>query len=325
MSLFGDLGAPQDIDATVRLRLKDSLAHIFRRADGRLEIEENRFEATLEHIRARRQDPGVFARYYDLIFALSSGQIDEANILLNEIVERALGSESSFKIVPYAPHNLGTDYERFPRLLFSEYSQTNPMATPLDSQSLASTQMLEQAIDIVSQVDAAIHKEIESFLVRIFLATSSQTRSAKRFGGVTSLMAWGASFINIEFYRTRWDAVQFLVHELTHSLLFGLSIDDPLVKNAPDENYQSPLRSDLRPMDGIFHATLVCGRLADFNRAWLDSGLATETDRASSRKAITDNLRFFRDGVAVINKHGKLSEQARQLVERSCIGLSVYA
>jgi len=324
VSLFGDLGDPWDIDETVRLRLNTSLAHIFQRAKGRLDIDKTRFEAALEHIRARKQDPGVFARYYDLIFALTSNQIAEANILLGEIIERAVGP-AYFGIVPYARQHLGPDYERFPRLLFAEYSQTNPMASPSDSQSLASTQMLKEAIEIVSQVEAGIHKEIEALLVRIFLATASKDRSAKRFGGVTSFLVWGASFINIESYKTRWDAVQFLVHEITHSVLFGLSLDEPLVQNTPNENYKSPLRSDRRPMDGIFHATLVCGRLADFNRAWLESGLAKKTDRESSRKAVADNLRFFRDGVRVINKHGKLSEQARQLVERSCNGLSVCA
>jgi hypothetical protein len=325
VSLFGDTGDSRDIDATVRLRLASSLAHISQRAKGRLDIDAARFDAALEHIRARKQDPGVFARYYDLITALTSNQIVSANLLLDEIIERAAGPASYFEIVPYARQHLGPDYERFPRLLFAEYSQTNPMASPSDSQSAESTRMLEEAIAIVSQVDMGIHKEIKALLVRIHLATASKDPSAKRFGGVTSLLTWGASFINIEFYKTRWDAVQFLVHEITHSLLFGLSFDEPLVQNAPDESYNSPLRSDPRPMDGVFHAALVCGRLADFNRAWLDSGLAEGTDRENSKKAVADNLRSFQDGVEVINKHGKLSEQARQLVERSCIGLSVFA
>ena len=82
MSLFGDLGDPRDIDAAVRLRLSCSLAHIFQRAKGRLDVDAARFEAALGHIRARKQDPGVFARYYDLISALTSNQIAEANILL---------------------------------------------------------------------------------------------------------------------------------------------------------------------------------------------------------------------------------------------------
>ena len=59
----------RDIDATVRLRLASSLAHILQRAKGRLDVDRARLESALERIRARPQDPGVFARYYDLISA----------------------------------------------------------------------------------------------------------------------------------------------------------------------------------------------------------------------------------------------------------------
>lgn len=237
----------------------------------------------------------------------------------------AEGPAATFTIVPYTRQRLGPDYERFSRLIFAEYSQTNPMQSPSDLQSAASRRTLEEAIEIISRVDPVIHSEIEALLRRIYLATANKDPSAKRFGGVTSFLVWGASFINIDFYRTRWDTVQFLVHEITHGLLFGLCFDEPLVQNAPDESYRSPLRADNRPMDGVFHATLVCARLADFNRAWLDSGLAKGADRESSSKAVADNLRFFSDGIEVINKHGKLSEQGRQLIECSCIGLSEFA
>jgi HEXXH motif-containing protein len=147
----------------------------------------------------------------------------------------------------------------------------------------------------------------------------------KDFGGVTSLQVWGASFINVEFYNTRWSMVQFLVHEITHSLLFGLGCDQSLVQNSLDESYKSPLRADPRPMDGLVHATLVCARLAAFNRAWLDSGLVEECDRDQTEEAIVRNSRFFQDGVVVINQHGKLSEQGRHLIDRSCLALSVFA
>ena len=324
MSLFDDLRNPRDIDATVRLRLVGSLAHIFERAKSHLDIDPGRFEVAIKHIQTKKQDPGVFARYYDLIFAVTSNRIATANTLLDELIEHA-ARPAHFSIVPYTQQGLGPDYDRFPRLLFAEYSETNPMASPSEAQSTASTQMLREAIEIVSHVDKSIYDEIEALLARIYLATGSGGVSAKRFGGVTSFLVWGATFINIEAYKTPWDAVQFLVHEITHSLLFGLSFDEALVRNSPDENYKSPLRSDPRPMDGIFHATLVCARLADFNRTWLNCGLAAGADRDKSEEAIAENLRCFRDGVAVIDQFGKLSERGRNLIDRSCARLLVPA
>ena len=248
MSLFGDLGDPLDIEAAVRLRLNRSLAYILKKAKGRLDVDAARFEAALENIRARKQDPRLFARYYDLISAITSNEIAEANVLLQEIVVLAEGPAASFAIVPYARQRLGLDYERFPRLIFAEYSQTNPMQSPSDLQSAASTRMLEVAIEIISRVDPAIHSEIEALICRIYLATANKDPSAKRFGGVNLVLVWGASFINIDFYRTRWDAVQFLVHEITHGLLSVSALTSRWFRTRPTK---LPLTaSRRRPPDG---------------------------------------------------------------------------
>lgn len=324
MGLFAGVGDPRDIDAVVRAQLADSLAHIVSKAAPYLNIDRARFDVAIEQIRARKQDPGVFARYFELIFAVNANHFAEANTLLAELLERTL-QPISFAIVPYTREQLGSEYDRFPKLLFAEFSSANPMASPSQAQSAASVQMLREAIAIISRVDPGIHDEIDAFLARIYIAIANKARSAKRFGGVTSLLVWGASFVNVEFYKTRWDAVQFLVHEITHSLLFGLGCEQPLIQNSPDESYKSPLRADPRPMDGIFHATLVCARLAAFNRAWLDSGLVDGDDRGRTEEATLQNLRLFQDGLAVIDQDGKLSEQGRYLIDQSRLALSVFA
>lgn len=322
--LFHDFGHPREIDASVRAQLADSLVHVVAAAAGHIDVDRGRFDRAIAAIHHRQQDPGVFARYFDLIFAINANDLAKANTLLAELIEGAL-TQASFAIVSYSREELGTDYDRFADLLFAEFSRSSPMASPPEQRSTASRQALRDAIAIVSRVDPRIQEEIEAFLTRIYMALPSTNPEAKRFGGVTSLLVWGASFINIEFYKTQWDAVQFLVHEITHSLLFGLSCDQPLVKNPSKESYPSPLRAEPRPMDGIFHATLVCARLATFNRAWLDSGLLPASDRDLSERAISSNVRSFHDGLAVINQHGKLTEKARQLLDLSCRAVPVFA
>lgn len=324
VSLLGDLGNPRALDAAVRWRLADSLAYIFSKAESRLSLDKGRCEVALQHIRSNRQDPGVFSRYYDLIFAIKANRLATAKTLVAELLERA-AQPAAFAIAPYTREGLGSDYDRFPRLIFAEYSQINPMEDPSEEQSAASTQMLQEALEIISRVDRGIYAEIDALLVRIYLAAANKHPTAQRFGGMTSFLVWGASFINVESYKTRWDAVQFLVHEITHGLLFGLGVDQPLVLNSPSESYKSPLRSDPRPMDGLFHATLVCARIVAFNQAWLESGLMQGSDRTRSEPLIEDIMRKFRDGLATINRHGKLSDQARDLMDRSCRGLAVLA
>jgi hypothetical protein len=322
--LFAGLGNPWDIEAEVRARLADSLTYVFDQAEPYLTVERARVEAAASRIRASKQDPGVVARYFDLIFAIEANRFAEADKLLSELIERT-SRPASFAIVPYARDQLGSDYERFPALLFAEFTAANPMASPPPARAAAAVQQMRDAIAIVGRIDRDIHDEIEAFLSRIYLAVGSTNPAARRFGGVTSLLVWGASFINLDLHPTRWDAVQFLVHEITHSLLLGLSCDEPLVENPSEEGYHSPLRADPRPMDGIFHATLVCARLATFNRAWLESGLLEQADRARTEESVVRNTHRFRDGLAVIDEHGKLSERGRRMIERSSRELPVLA
>jgi hypothetical protein len=70
-------------------------------------------------------------------------------------------------------------------------------------------------------------------------------------------------------------------------------------------------------MDGIYHATLVCARLAEFDRTRLASD--------SVKRSADDSMERFRRGVSVIDEHGKLSERGRILLDRSRHALSLHA
>ena len=320
--MFADLADPQAIDQAVRARLADSIDHIADRADRFLRLDRSGLEKALDQIRHKRQDPGVFARYFELVPAVTSGDFTLADRLIAEIVGLAHKS-MAFAIVPYDEATLGDDFERFPRLLFSEFSDANPMATPGHDLFAGSAKRLHEAIEIIRQVDAGLHAEISALLVRIIV--SSARHQTRKFDGVTSFMVWGATFINADSHQTLPNMVHFLVHEITHSLLFGLSTDAPLVLNSPTESYLAPLRTDPRPMDGIYHATLVCARLAAFDLAWLDSDCLERTDRPAIERAANEMAMRFRKGVDVVAEHGELSELGRLLIERSSLAPPVPA
>ena len=55
--------------------------------------------------------------------------------------------------------------------------------------------------------------------------------------------------------------VDLLVHESSHVLLFGVSAEGALTENSGRERYDSPLRRDKRPIDGILHACFVATRV----------------------------------------------------------------
>ena len=100
MGMFADVGSPADIDAVVRAQLADSIAHIADRASHRLKVSCERIDAALSAIRAAKQDPGVFARYYDLVPAVLTGDFELADKLLAEIADLAT-QPATFAIVSY--------------------------------------------------------------------------------------------------------------------------------------------------------------------------------------------------------------------------------
>ena len=130
----------------------------------------------------------------------------------------------------------------------------------------------------------------------------------RNFAGVTSFLLWGGTFMNTNAQKGRIECADYLVHEVTHGLLFALSASAPLVLNHLEERYPSPLRQDPRPMDGIYHATLVCGRLLVFYKRALESTLLADEERdlvLAKRPTVEAS---FRDGLKTVQEFGKLSD-----------------
>jgi HEXXH motif-containing protein len=127
-------------------------------------------------------------------------------------------------------------------------------------------------------------------------------------------MLWGALFLNPARPKSDIELIESLAHESAHSLLFGFAIDDALVENPDDERFESPLRDDPRPMDGIFHATFVSARMHYAMATMAASGLLSEEEAALARAAMERDRRAFYDGLATVDAKGRLTRRGKGLI-----------
>jgi HEXXH motif-containing protein len=294
-----------ELDSRMRAKLASSLAHIFDRTASTPSVEDVDLEPLLLEIRAHRQAPSVFASYFELVFALKAKRHDEAAYLWRRIAA-AVGHTPVFEVVPLAAEALGEDAARFVRLLNA--AEKGPIyGAPDRSKWPAFAAGVAEALSLLDETDAALAAEIRALIV--LLIGSAPLSPALSFGGVTSLTLWGAVTLNAEVHRTALEILDGLVHEAAHTLLFGYAVDERLVRNPNSERFASPLRSDPRPMDGVFHATFVCARLYLFYRRLLERrphALGDFDPRAVERKK-TQLASRFDDGARLIADKASLT------------------
>ena len=132
--------------------------------------------------------------------------------------------------------------------------------------------------------------------------------------GGSHYQLWGALFLNAGFHSTDEAMAEVIAHESAHSLLFGLCTHETLVLNDDDEGYPSPLREDLRPMDGIYHATFVSARMHWAMNRLLEAGLVQPQRRDEIVKARDADRINFESGLSVVRKSGQLTPLGREVM-----------
>jgi HEXXH motif-containing protein len=148
----------------------------------------------------------------------------------------------------------------------------------------------------------------------IVLGAPGSDNPADRFNGASTFFLWGASLLNADLRRSTISIADLLVHESSHVLLFGISADGALTENSGSERYDSPLRKDKRPIDGIFHACFVATRVHLAMSRMLDSGALTEAEAKIALERGGYNGEAARNGIVELDRHAKLTELGAQVL-----------
>src|SRR5690242_1561379 len=114
----------------MRAALAESLTHIYSVAAEHMNLGDADVAGGLSEIRAHRVHPGVFGRYYDLVFALQGDRHDDAGALFREIIDRA-SDRPVFAVLPFSDNALGAaDKERYTRFLSLDAESAIALRTP---------------------------------------------------------------------------------------------------------------------------------------------------------------------------------------------------
>lgn len=297
-------------------RLAESLHHILEQAGDQTGLtpdERGVLDSRIESPGPFR--PGDFGAYNDILAAVSQND--------RELFQRSLArlcrvpdSDESLVVLTLSEAELGAArFESYRRYATADTEIPLEILVPEPGQLSDFRRRIGEAMDWYRQVCPELAEEIGEIAREIIAAPPDRSAHDTDFDGISIFEMWGAVFMNPDrLSRSTIDAAMGLAHETTHHLLFSFCTDEPMSLNEPGERHRSPLRADPRPMEGIFHATVVVARMhfAASRLLTLD-GLEPEL-RKELEKTIDDFEIRFADGAGVIREHGRLTATGQEVL-----------
>jgi HEXXH motif-containing protein len=166
-----------------------------------------------------------------------------------------------------------------------------------------------KALDLIRNTDPVFYEEIEEYVSQIKLhhGTYIVGLTAPLFHGCIYISLPPDSVVSPILYY-----VEHLVHECSHLQLNMMLAKDKMLLNSPDERYDAPIRTDKRPILGVFHATFVLSRIVRVFNRLIYMGIEDVNEAKRLRTELTskfikgyfvlrDNARFTAAGKAIFN------------------------
>jgi HEXXH motif-containing protein len=298
--------------------LAASLRHIGVAAAGVLDFDAAGFEDRIRRIEdGERCSPSFFARYYDLVGALLKDDLATAEALVAALIAAA-PPPAGLQVLDLGGPELGEETARYLRMLNSGEPGEPAMRPPSPEAAAGMRTRLAAGLRLLDTALPDLAGEIRG-LVRQIVIVGSAPGAGCQIDGGSHYQLWGALFLNADFHPDSVAVAEALAHESAHCLLFGLCIEEPLVRNPDSQRFASPLRADPRPMDGIFHATFVAARMHWTMSALAGSGHLDAEQAAAARARAGEDAGLFRDGHETIARHAELTPLGREVID-ACLG-----
>jgi hypothetical protein len=311
------------VSARMRGRLAESLRYILDQATGQMTVPWAEMAGFLARLTGGPVSPLVFGTYCDLVLAIDTDALDEAEQLLKEIAA-APNAPAELRILDLGDPDVDPGADRYRRLVDTDESLPFTISPPAPAGAAAIRALIAEAFELMDAGNPQLAAEIRTLLREIVLASASDDLKTMQFDGVSSFLLWGAAVLEVRSYKTALDMVQALAHESGHNLLFGLCADGPLHTNDDDERFSSPLRIDPRPMDGIIHAAYVTARMHQSVQRLLDAGVLNAAQTEEARTAVVTSAKRFAMGMDTVDRDAKLTSLGQTVMDNARAYMARY-
>ncbi|MGA3302131.1 MAG: HEXXH motif-containing putative peptide modification protein [Methylovirgula sp.] len=315
LDFLPDGGRAIALDVEMRHRLKDSLSTIEREASQLRLTPKLDLSRPIEAISQGIQNPAMWAFYGDLCSGIA---LDDAEGFYR--AAQAL-AEAALKAPPKGVRNLtDNDLGQGYADLFARTIDDNP-DLPLNLIAVEASEfqraktLIAQARDLVAQSCPNLLVEIDTFAKQIVLATGRPGGTI--FSGAATVFLWGAILLNPLAIDDPFSMAEALAHETAHVLLYGLTGGADVTTNEPDERYPSPLRDDLRPVEGIAHATFVLARMVYALECLAHLESLNSDERQKLAAMLETNIKLFDTAAETTRRYARFTKEGSEIFE-SC-------
>ena len=294
------------LDRDIRAGLANSFRTIFDSLDSGFVVSPPRVETLLRLIETGPVQPGLFGIYAELVMALFEDRTEDAQVILDEALGLSPGISIALRFVTLDDGDLGQGQAaRYKRLLSEEmpFALVSPLPEAIDK----TTELLVSALNLLKDVIPDLLNELTAITREVVLISSQPNSDGISFGGASVFSLWGAIALNTHGIHGRVEAMTMMVHETAHLYLFGLAMGGRLVVNDDSERYPSPLRPDLRPMEGVAHATYVSARIIYVLDRLLSSGRLSESEIILARQHLQNAQDAYKAGMATVQKYARFT------------------
>ncbi len=303
------------IDRSVRDALAGSLATVFDACQGYLSWQEGDQHALLAALRTHAVMPAVFGAYAELVEALLADDQGTAQARLDLLLRSRLRDWSAPRVATLDDNSLGEAVPAlYARIIDDDFDMPVLIAGVGYAEFARGKALCDATAALLRDAAPGLLREVETVAPEIVLVRDAGPSEAPgTFGGASTFYLWGAMILNSARQRTRPQMAESLAHEAAHAILLGLTLGEPMVRNHPALRYQSPLRADPRPMDGLVHASFVLARMMWCQDQLLQSGLLQPEEQTETAEARAAHQSRFIDSQALIEREAQFTPNGAAL------------